>query len=165
VRVVVQRIEVERVLRALEPRLRGLALRTLGRAADADDVVQEVAVRALAAAEGFRGEAALPTWIYRIAVAAIGDWIRSPFRRRARPLADGIDGSRGPLEAAAATEERDLVRRAVLKLPAEQRLVLMLREYEGMAYREIAAVLGIPIGTVESRLHAARRRVAKELSL
>lgn len=164
-RVVVQRIEVERVLRALEPRLRGFVLRTLGRDADADDVVQEVALRALAAAEGFRGEAALPTWIYRIAVGVLGDWMRSPFRRRARPLAERPDPGRGPFEAAALGEERELVRRAVLRLSPEQRLVLMLREYEGMAYREIAAVLGIPIGTVESRLHAARRRVAKELSL
>lgn len=164
-RVVVQRIEIERVLLALEPRLRGLALRSLGRAADADDVVQEVAVRALAAAEGFRGEAALPTWIYRIAVRVIADFIRSPFRRKARPLADRIDGTAGPAETAAATEDRDRVRRAVLKLPAEFRLVLILREYEGLPYREIAEVVGIPIGTVESRLHTARRRVAKELGL
>jgi len=165
VRVVVQRIEVERVLRALEPRLRGLALRTLGRAADADDVVQEVALRALAAAERFRGEAGLPTWIYRITVRVIADFIRSPFRRRSRPLVEKVDGGRGPFEAAAATEERDRVRRAVLKLPPELRLVLILREYEGLPYREMARVLGIPLGTVESRLHTARRRVAKELKL
>jgi RNA polymerase sigma-70 factor (ECF subfamily) len=165
VRVTVQRIEVERVLRALEPRLRGLALRTLHRAADVDDVVQEVSARTLAAADGFRGDSALPTWIYRIAVGVIADWVRSPFRRRSRPLADGADPRAGPHDAAAAAEERDRVRGAVLKLPPEQRLVLMLREYEGLRYREIAAVLGIPIGTVESRLHAARRRVAEDLSL
>ena len=48
-------------------------------------------------------------------------------------------------------------------LPAKQRIVLFLREYEGLRYREIAKVLQIPIGTVESRLHAARKRVGEEL--
>ena len=55
------------------------------------------------------------------------------------------------------------MRRAVALLPPAQRLLLFLREYEGLRYREIAEVLGIPQGTVESRLHAARMRVAREL--
>ncbi|MGH7162287.1 MAG: RNA polymerase sigma factor [Planctomycetota bacterium] len=158
------RVEVERVLRALEPRVRGLARRCLGRRGDADDVAQEVHARALAGSAAFRGEADLKTWIYRIAANVIADLMRSPFRRRRRPLADRADSGPGPGEAAERRETRDAVRRAVAALPPEQRIVLVLREYEGLRYREIAAIVGIPLGTVESRLHAARLRVARELS-
>lgn len=149
----------------MEPRLRGLALRCLGRKGDVDDLIQEVSVRALAGAAGFRGEADHMTWVYRIATNVIADWLRSPFRRRRRPLVDRADPRGGPAEHAERREERDRVRTAVLALSPDQRIVLFLREYEGLRYREIAAILGIPIGTVESRLHAARQRVAKELGL
>jgi RNA polymerase sigma-70 factor (ECF subfamily) len=161
---IARRIEIERVLAAMEPRLRGFALRCLGRAADADDVVQEVAARVLAGADGFRGDAAPATWIRGIAARVVADWVRSPFRRRSRPLRDGPAAEPGPAEEAHRAEERERVRRAVGALPVAQRLVLVLREYEGLRYREIAAALGVPIGTVESRLHAARRRLAKELA-
>ena len=157
------RAEVELILRAMEPRLRGLALRCLGRPADVDDLVQEVYLRTLAGADRFRGEADRTTWIYRIATNVIADWMRSPFRRRRRPLVDRPDARPGPREGAEKREERHRVRRAVAALPTQQRIVLFLREYEGLRYREIAEVLQIPIGTVESRLHAARKRVAKEL--
>jgi RNA polymerase sigma-70 factor (ECF subfamily) len=79
-------------------------------------------------------------------------------------LRDGPAAEPGPAEEAHRAEERERVRRAVGALPVAQRLVLVLREYEGLRYREIAAALGVPIGTVESRLHAARRRLAKELA-
>jgi len=163
VKTVERRVEIERVLQAMVPRLRGLALRCLGRRADADDAVQEVCARALAAADRFRGDAAATTWIYRIATSVIADFVRNPYRRRRRPLADRPAPGPGPREAAQRREARDSVRRAVAALPPAQRVVLFLREYEGLRYREIAAILKIPLGTVESRLHAARRRVAKEL--
>jgi len=157
------RIDIERALRAIEPRLRGLALRCLGRPDDVDDVIQEVSARALASVGRFRGDAALTTWVYRIATAVIADWLRNPWRRRRGPLVDGPARGPGPLEAAQTAEMRARVRRAIALLPPGQRIVLFLREYEGLRYAEIADVLGVPIGTVESRLHTARRRVAKEL--
>lgn len=163
--IVAKKAEIEALLRAMEPRLRGLALRCLGRRADVEDLIQEVSVRALAGADGFRGDADRMTWVYRIATNVIADWLRSPFRKRRRPLVDQPDPRGGPAEHAERREERDRVRKAVLALSPEQRLILFLREYEGLRYREIAAILGIPMGTVESRLHAARQGVARELGL
>jgi RNA polymerase sigma-70 factor (ECF subfamily) len=73
---------------------------------------------------------------------------------RERPAADAA------LEAA---ERADAVRRALARLPEKHRAVLALREVEGMTYEEIAAALGVPVGTVESRLHRARRALAERL--
>lgn len=130
-----------------------------------EDVVQESFTKAFYRIASFKGGSSLYTWLYRVAVNGAKDYIKS---RRRRPAAsfDDLPG-RGALPASEAPlmeglERRELrlrVRRAIAALPTRFRTVLALREIEGMTYNEIADVLGLSLGTVESRLFRARRRL------
>jgi RNA polymerase sigma-70 factor, ECF subfamily len=131
-----------------------------------DDVVQETFVKAYTRIASFKGDAGLFTWLYRIAVNASKDLAKARGRRPAGSIEDLPSGATGlPHEGAPSVErledreERLLVRSAVAKLPARFRAVLVLREIEGMAYEQIAQVLNLSLGTVESRLFRARRRL------
>jgi RNA polymerase sigma-70 factor (ECF subfamily) len=147
----------------LLPRLRAFA-RSLTRAPDqADDLVQATCLRALDRIELFAEGTRLDSWLYRIMRNL---WI-DEFRRR-RPVvsmaeAPGAEEVAG-VDGRAVTEERlmlSAVERVVAALPEEQRSVLVLVCVEGLKYREVAEVLGIPIGTVMSRLARARLLVAE----
>ena len=132
-----------------------------------DDVVQETFVKAYTRIDAFKGDAGLFTWIYRIAVNTAKDHAKARSRRPASSLDDLPSGATGVAAADAAPtverledrEQRLLVRRAVAALPAVFRSVLVLRELEGLRYEEIAQILGLSLGTVESRLFRARRRL------
>lgn len=116
-------------------------------------------------------------WLYRIALNAAVDRLRSENRhvRRAALELDALEGDRLPPELVSAGQPEDpqravesreaagQVRRAVLDLPESMRAALVLREYGGMTYAEIAAALGVPQGTVMSRLNAARARLRAAL--
>jgi len=137
-----------------------LCVHVVGDAAEAEDVVQQVFLSVHRALPLFRGESRLSTWIYRIALrAAIA--ARSK-RRTFEPLADH-------LRAPSAEDElqlRDEARRvaaAMDRLSIDHRVVLSLFAIDGLSHREIAEVLGVPEGTVWSRLSAARRRLNEEL--
>lgn len=146
--------------------VRELCLRVAGDATDADDAVQETFVDVLRAIGGFRSDARLSTWIFRVAIRAA---LRVRSRRRradrdgealdgdvvasdARPGADAQD----PGELAIEREGTARVLAAIERLPVAQRTVLGLAALEEMPQADIAAVLGIPVGTVYSRLSAAR---------
>lgn len=140
-----------------------LAYRLCGDAAQAEDIAQDVFVRVWQALPGFRGQAAFRTWLYRVASNIAIEQLR-----HAKPVID-IDNiplatQDTPEDVALQTEQSRVVREAVLRLPAQSRLVLILREYEGLSYKEIAATLDIPIGTVMSRLNYARRRLQRDLA-
>lgn len=126
---------------------------------EAEDAAQDAFLAVHQGLAGFRGEAKLSTWIYRIAV-------RTAHRVRGRhpasePLLDVFPDHRpGPEEHAEVREQTRAVMKAMESLPTEQRLVLALFAVEGLRHGEIAEVLGIPEGTVWSRLHQARRRLA-----
>ena len=142
---------------ALSRRLLALCLHLCGNAADAEDALQETL---LALHVGrFRGESTIDTFAYRVA-------LRISLRIKARsrlgnPMTVEPAGSgAGPIEAAA---DASKVLRAMSRLPADQRAVLSLFAIEGMKHREIAEVLGVPEGTVWSRLHAARKRLQMDL--
>lgn len=132
-----------------------------------DDVVQETFVKAYTRIAAFKGEASLFTWLYRIAVNAAKDHAKARRRRPATSIEDLPTGAGGltevvaapPVERLEVREQRLLVRRAVDRLPTVFRTVLVLRELEGLRYEEIARILGISLGTVESRLFRARRRL------
>jgi RNA polymerase sigma-70 factor, ECF subfamily len=135
--------------------------------ADAEDVVQEAYLRAFAGFDGFRGVDAKP-WLLRIVRNCAFDWLA----RRRLPTVVPIDSVlelsgeiRGalesdPVDAPDSELQRDAdraqVNRVVAALPTEFREVLILREVEELTYREIAAVVGIPVGTVMSRLARGR---------
>jgi RNA polymerase sigma-70 factor (ECF subfamily) len=146
-----------------------LAAALAGDRDEAADVVQETYIRAWDARETLRDGAAALGWLCRIARNVAHDRRRSWWSRGRAPLERAaLDlraaEVRGADEALAAAARAGEVRRALAGLPEKHRVVLALREVEGMAYEEIAVALGIPVGTVESRLHRARAGLARALA-
>lgn len=135
---------------------------------DADDVVQETYLRALKFFSGFHGENARP-WLLAIVRNTCYTWLR---RNRMSDLTTELNESAEVVDAAAPNPESilldaartELVRRALDGLPVEFREIVILRELEGMSYKEIAEIASIPVGTVMSRLARARARLQKLLS-
>jgi RNA polymerase sigma-70 factor, ECF subfamily len=134
--------------------------------ADARDIAQESFARALQYFEGFRGGDAR-SWLLRIVRNTASTWLSSkPLAARAGPddeaeLLEPAPGSGGmrdadPLRAVISQDEARLLRQGIARLPTEYREVLVLREFEDLSYRQIAAIVGCPIGTVMSRLARAR---------
>lgn len=145
-------------------KLFGLALRMTGRPDLADDAVQETFVDVMRGINGFRGEARLTTWLYRIAVRA-STRIAARSKRAGEVLPDDLVGDgAGPDETAEQRDGAARILRAIAALPAHQRAVVALSALEDLPAREIAVVLGIPEGTVHSRLSGARRRLRERLS-
>jgi RNA polymerase sigma-70 factor (ECF subfamily) len=151
------------VARWQEPLFR-FAYRILTRREDARDVCQETFLRVLRQPGRFQDGARFSTWMYQIALNLCRDQLRR--RRRWRFLApvDGPDGEPArereevdreatPIEALARRERREAVARALDDLPPEQREVLVMKEYEGLKFREIAEILGCPESTVKSRMY------------
>jgi len=155
------------------PRIYRLALRVLGDPDEADDVVQETYIRAWGRLEELRDPAAVMGWLSRVARNAARDRLRWWKRRKREsfdeagaPLARLVTmADSAPLadEALAAAQTGAAVARAVASLPDKHRVVLLLREADGMSYEEIAESLGVAVGTVESRLHRARAALARKL--
>ncbi|OGL19565.1 MAG: hypothetical protein A3F92_03680 [Candidatus Rokubacteria bacterium RIFCSPLOWO2_12_FULL_71_22] len=150
-----------------------LAYNVLRNSEDAWDVAQEAFIRAYQAIGSFRGQSAFYTWLFRIAMNVAADRAR---QRAAQGRAFGtervdegdwdralVDQGAAPDDAAARAEERERIRRALARLPEHHRTIIMLGDLEGLTYREIAEVLGIPMGTVMSRLHNARKRLRDAL--
>jgi RNA polymerase sigma-70 factor (ECF subfamily) len=142
------------------PRLHRLALRYHGREDAAEDAVQETFVRALQAVDAFRREADLATWLYRIAVNVCLDGRRSDRHHAPLEAAADVRGCPGTVKAVEERQVADGLRRAIDRLPPEQRLLVVLRDLEGLSYGEISRVTRLSIGTVSSRLNRARRRLA-----
>jgi RNA polymerase sigma-70 factor (ECF subfamily) len=151
----------------------GLALRVLRDEEQARDVVQDAFLKAYGALERFEGRAAFSTWLHRIVVNLCLD------RKRRERSARRIESNEEALALAGADPEspetpdpglaleraelRDQLARAIAGLPEDSRRTLELREIDGLSYQEIAGVLGVPKGTVMSRLHYARRRLRSVL--
>lgn len=130
-----------------------------------EDVVQETFTKAYYRIESFKGGSGLYTWLYRIAVNGAKDYLKSRRRRPSvsfdeLPARTTLPAPDTPhIEGLERRELRLHVHAAIEKLPLRFRTVLALREIEGMAYNEIAEVLGLSLGTVESRLFRARKRL------
>jgi RNA polymerase sigma-70 factor (ECF subfamily) len=150
----------QRLFTALREPVFRLCLQLTGQRADAEDAVQETFVSVLRALPAFRGESRLATWVYRIAVhAALRLRTRRPPWGGAIAPEPVLDGER----AQAARDGTREILEAMERLPAEHRITLALFAIEGLRHGEIAEVLGVPEGTVWSRLHSARKRLADEL--
>jgi RNA polymerase sigma-70 factor (ECF subfamily) len=153
----------------------GLATHLLGDREEALDLSQEVFLRVFRTLHRFRGQSALRTWIFRIVVNQVRNrqrWWRRRARSQQVSLDDHIrDHGETILGADAWTPDRELDRKevgarlkaAIQRLPFEQRTALVLREIEGLRYEEIAFSLGLPVGTVKSRLTRARQALRAEL--
>jgi RNA polymerase sigma-70 factor, ECF subfamily len=151
-----------------------LISRILNNPADAADVLQEVFVKVFRKIGQFQGESSLRTWIYRVAVHEASNHRRSWLRRLWREPVSLDEVSPESLRAAAPgpspyhaleqAERQELVKRALGSLAQPYRTVVVLREIEGLAYDEIAEVLGVAEGTVKSRLMRGRELLRRKLA-
>ena len=140
-----------------------LAYRTLGREEDARDVVQEAFLRAYRGLRGFKGEAKFSSWLYRITLNLCRDWIRRERRAPIVQVPEGVDPVDladehvSPTESVedlvARREMSEAVARAMAELPEEQRTAILLKEYHGLTFQEIADMLDCPLSTVKTRLY------------
>lgn len=144
-----------RLLESL-PRLREFAYSYCGHPSDADDAIQITCERALARWHQWTGEGALDHWLIKILVNSWRDEQRSR-RVRAGPDLDSIPERAGYTQNQTDRLYLEQVHKEILKLPSGQREVLLLVAAEGLSYQETAQMLGIPIGTVMSRLCRARQ--------
>jgi RNA polymerase sigma-70 factor (ECF subfamily) len=136
---------------------------------DAEDVVQEAFLRAFKFFATFRGNDSR-RWLLAVVRNTCFTWLRQNRAGELLQTGDGedvelIEGYEDdPEETLAQSDEREQLRRAIEELPAEFREVIVLRELEGMSYREIASIASVPVGTVMSRLARARRRLRRSLT-
>ena len=139
-----------------------LAYRVIGREEDARDVCQETFLRAFRALPGFKRQAKFSSWIYRIALNLCRDWIRRQRRAPVMQMPEGVDpgelvAERGPVESIEDLVGRrqlsEVVEEAMALLPEEQRTAIILKEYHGMTFQEIADMQGCPLSTVKTRLY------------
>ena len=139
-----------------------LAYRVIGREEEARDVVKETVLRAFRGIKNFRGRAKFSSWVYRIALNLCRDWIRRERRAPIQATPEGIDlvelaAEQGPVESIETLVARHdlskIVEQAMALLPDEQRTAIILKEYHGMTFQEIADLQGCPLSTVKTRLY------------
>jgi len=161
------RAAIEELLGKYEPSIYRFGLRMCGNEDAAREVLQETLLAAFRFLPGFRGDAALSTWLYQIARSFC---IKE--RRGQRPTqsiddkvgAELVDPAPAPDARVHAREIGEALSRAIAALPPEQREVLILRDVEGLSADEAAEVIGIEIGALKSRLHRARMALRTALS-
>ena len=158
----------ERLVLAYQHRVFSIALRMLRDRGEAEEVAQEVFLRVHRSIGEFRGEAKLSTWLYAIASRLCLNRLKGGYHRRretheALALARVADGHPNPGATLEASELEAALHRAIAELDAERRIVVVLRDLHGLAYEEIAAALGLELGTVRSRLHRARMELKERL--
>jgi RNA polymerase sigma-70 factor (ECF subfamily) len=163
----------ERLVERHQRRVFGLLLRMLGSREEAEDAAQETFLNLHRHGHRFRREARFSTFVYRVAVNAALNRRRSLGRRRAHMerlalrQATGHElpvRPRGPEESTSGDQLRERVQRELLTLSPALRAPLVLYDLEGLAYGEIAGVLGVAEGTVKSRIHRARQALRERLS-
>lgn len=154
------------IVNAHQERLNALVYHIVQDRGATQDVVQDALLRAYRALPQFRGEAALGTWLYRIAYTAAMDQLRRQGRRPELVCDDPL-----PTDATAAASEddseniglRNAIALGLAALPAEQRLTLLLVDREDLTYREVATIMDVSPGTVCSRLQRARKKLRAAL--
>ena len=153
----------ESIYRAHAGRLYSVAVRMLGNAADAEDVLQEVFLAAHRKLDRFRGDSALGTWLYRLATNLCLDHLRSRAVKSGQVTGTLDDepglADTGSRRLAERTVDRMDLERALTQLPEGCRTAFVLHEVEGLEHREVADILGIAEGTSKSQVHKARLRL------
>ena len=142
---------------------------------EAQDVAQEAFIKAYRALGNFRGDSAFYTWLYRIAINTAKNYLVSRSRRssdyevdvqdaEAIENAPQLQGMETPERVLLNQEIVDTIKTAIEKLPEEMRTAIMMREFDGMSYEEIAEAMDCPVGTVRSRLFRAREAIDNKLN-
>jgi RNA polymerase sigma-70 factor, ECF subfamily len=149
-----------------------LAYRVIGREEDARDVCQETFLRAFRSINGFRGQAKFSSWLYRIALNLCRDWIRRERRSPTVQAPEGVDvielaAEQGPVESIEdLVSRRDVGRHVAVAMQAlseDQKTAIILKEYQGLTFQEIADLLGCPLSTVKTRLYQGLTVLRREL--
>lgn len=149
-----------------EQRVYNVALRMLGRPEDARDASQDAFLSAMRALPNFRSDSAFTTWLHRITINACYDIIRKGKRVQLAAVRDDYDGGGNAGEPPPAPDHADRaaaavdVQRALVQVPEEFRAVLVLHDVQDLSYEQVGETLGIPVGTVKSRLHRGRVALA-----
>jgi len=161
------------LIRRWERPIYALAYRQIGREEDARDVCQETFLRAFRALKGFRGQAKFSSWLYRIAINLCRDWMRRERRTPVMQAPEDVDlmdlaAASGPSESIEDRISRNdlsrAVERAMAVLPEEQRAAIVLKEYHGLTFQEIADLVGCPLSTVKTRLYQGLTVLRRELA-
>ena len=163
------------LVRRWERPIFALAYRTLGREEDARDVTQETFLRAFRALPGFKGDAKFSSWLYRIALNLCRDWMRRDRRAPMVEVPEGVEIHELSAEKPDVASVEDLAARAELSgavaaamelLPADQRTAILLKEYHGLTFQEIADLMNCPLSTAKTRLYQGltllRRHLAEQ---
>ena len=155
---------------AYQERIFRLIRRLLGNRDGAEDLAQEGFRRAYRSLGGFRGQSSFYTWLYKIALNACRNYYRTMGRRPegsavdSEGLLDSLESSNpDPESADFRSETLEAVKGSLESLPPEQREAVVLCDLEGLSYEEMAAVIGIPVGTVRSRVFRGRRALQRRL--
>lgn len=170
----------DQIVELYADKLYNYIVRMLGNSQDAEDVLQEVFLRAYQGLPQFDGRASLSTWLFRIATNLCIDHYRKQERRVKtvsiyRERADDSEDENeewefpdmqtpDPMQAVLDKELQEVVERAVQELSPKLKTILLMYDVEGLSYEEIAQALRIPMGTVKSRLHLARTEIQKKVS-
>jgi RNA polymerase sigma-70 factor, ECF subfamily len=166
----------DELVRTYSASLFHVAYRMLGDSAEASDAVQEIFLKVFRNIGGFKGEAALKTWVFKIAFSEILNRLRW-WRRRHRFATMSLDEqpngasaglsvpspSPSPEQLLQSKEQETAIQQALGRISKDHRSIIVLRDIEGFSYNEIADVLGVSIGTVKSRLARARSDLKKSL--
>lgn len=140
---------------------------------DAEDVAQDVFVEVFRSASGFRGDAKLSTWIYRIAVNRSLNFLRDHKRRRGHKPIDeiveppqnvtGADSNSDPQSDMENAQRSRIIYAAIDALPENQRIAFTLNKYEDLSYKEISEIMKLSLSSVESLMHRAKKNLQKKL--
>jgi RNA polymerase sigma-70 factor (ECF subfamily) len=161
------------LLTAMRPRALAVALKVLRNLEDAEDAVQDAFLKVWRCLDRFEGRSSFSTWIHRIVMNASLDLLRKNACRSDTPRHNHVQDEpsldtapaqeQTPEEVLDQAEVQALVRAAVAALPAMHRQVIELREFDDCSYQEVAEIVACPVGTVMSRLHHARHKLAEDL--
>ncbi len=151
-------LSFEHLYETYRGRVFGTAYRMLSNRADAEDVTQDVFVKVFKKLKSFRGDSAVSTWIYRIAINACLDFRRRRKLRQAVSLDDGLEVGSTPLSVTR------LIESALPKMAEGYRQVFVLHDIQGLKHQEIGKILGITDGASKSQLHRARAFLRRELA-
>lgn len=154
----------QELMRAHEDRVFAVCLRMLRDREAALDAVQETFVTVFRKADRFAGRSAFSTWLYRVAINTCHDQLRRAKRRQAEPLPEGRDpADHAAADLFASTEVRSDLQEALEDLQVEFRSAVVLVDLEGLSIQDAADILGVPVGTVKSRVFRGRRILADAL--